>query len=589
MDDVHAVLAATGNIDGKGYGGIFYKSDNDTDWAHWTTTYVAYAKAKTTDTEDVGGNLDTEGDANINLPLAIFDLNSTHLFELTGSESAFEGNYSILLIEDGEGETYLTAMPMELVAGQWREDSKGIPYPLDNLLFKAMQDVHSYLQSQNLHPVNVEYPEGFPIFELNDTTVTLLTNGEAKNEGHFAVVDINASFVDLEPVQQDANGSWSITPADDYVNLVPSLFTDFNSLKAWLDDITSDPVAVLPFDDNYPYDIWDGNYSDLGNDQDHEFDFTIINEINLFKPGQLVKFAINHQDIWFQRVNISGEYIWALSVEVNDKNGTMENTDNFIIDLNGSVYKGDFQDYWKQAFGIEYDDNSTNWRENRFDANLDGVEDLYRQYPEVQGPNAQVPPIVRTKSVQSLNGTEAIFSGKIVSNGNNRNLTIGFQFSENIKFENPTEKILKAKPFQISYNFSNHGSKFLYYRAFAKNDKFESFGARKRIKIDLPVQPKIAGAQILEANWESSNWLGNYLAQQNGWIFHEDLGWCFLVVKKKNHWLWMEDQGWTWTTPSVWPYMYRNGSASWIYLLKRKSGPSLLFDRMHGQFMTIQK
>ena len=83
---------------------------------------MAYAKAKTTDTEDVGGNLDTEGDANINLPLAIFDLNSTHLFELTGSESAFEGNYSILLIEDGEGETYLTAMPMELVAGQWRED-----------------------------------------------------------------------------------------------------------------------------------------------------------------------------------------------------------------------------------------------------------------------------------------------------------------------------------------------------------------------------------------------------------------------------------------------------------------------------------
>ena len=71
-----------------------------------------------------------------------------------------------------------------------------------------------------------------------------------------------------------------------------------------------------------------GNYSDLGNDQDHG---TIINEINLFKPGQLVKFAINHQDIWFQRVNISGEYIWALSVEVNDKNGTMKNTDNFIV------------------------------------------------------------------------------------------------------------------------------------------------------------------------------------------------------------------------------------------------------------------
>ena len=30
VDDVHAVLAATGNLDGKGYGGIFYKSDNNT-------------------------------------------------------------------------------------------------------------------------------------------------------------------------------------------------------------------------------------------------------------------------------------------------------------------------------------------------------------------------------------------------------------------------------------------------------------------------------------------------------------------------------------------------------------------------------
>ena len=77
--------------------------------------------------------------------------------------------------------------------------------------------------------------------------------------------------------------------------------------------------------------------------------------------------------------------------------------------------------------------------ERSFDANLDGVEDLYRQYPEVQVLYSSSSHR-RTKSVQSLNGTEAIFSGKIVSNGNNRNLTIGFQFSENIKFENLLKK-----------------------------------------------------------------------------------------------------------------------------------------------------
>ena len=44
--------------------------------------------------------------------LPVYDLNSTHLFELTGSESAPEGNYSIVEEDDGQGGTYLTALPM---------------------------------------------------------------------------------------------------------------------------------------------------------------------------------------------------------------------------------------------------------------------------------------------------------------------------------------------------------------------------------------------------------------------------------------------------------------------------------------------
>ena len=432
-----------------------------------------------------------------------------------------------------------------------------------------------------------------PVFALPGGVVTILAPSAPNTGGNYVFefytdLTTGANLKKLVAVEK-VEGQWqrTIDPISGYIEGYPlnADFTDMEFVMTYLGWQGITDADILGY-------ITDGEAGGDGppSEENHSpFDFTIIKEINLLKTEQLVNFAINHQDIWFQRVNISGKYIWALSVEVDDKNGTMEKTDNFIIDLNGSVYKGEFHDYWKQAFGVDVENNSTNWREDRFDANLNGVENLYRQYPEVQGTNARFPPIVRTKSVQSINGTEALFSGKVVSNGNNKNLTIGSQFSENIKFENSTEIILEAKPFEISYNFSNHGSKFLYYRAFAKNGKFESFGARKRIKIDLPVQPKIAGAEILEANWESSNWLGNYLAQQNGWIFHEDLGWCFLVVKKKNHWLWLEDHGWTWTTPSVWPYMYRNGTASWIYLLKRKSGPSLLFDQMNGQFMTIQK
>ena len=75
------------------------------------------------------------------------------------------------------------------------------------------------LLSQNLNPVNEEHTEGFPIFNLNATTVTQLTNGQASQTGHYAVVDANQTHVDLEPVHEDANGTWTVTPFNDYVNL----------------------------------------------------------------------------------------------------------------------------------------------------------------------------------------------------------------------------------------------------------------------------------------------------------------------------------------------------------------------------------
>ena len=56
--------------------------------------------------------------------LAVFDFNSSHLFQLTGSESAPEGNYSIVEQDDGQGGTYLTALPMQFNNGQWQETLK---------------------------------------------------------------------------------------------------------------------------------------------------------------------------------------------------------------------------------------------------------------------------------------------------------------------------------------------------------------------------------------------------------------------------------------------------------------------------------
>ncbi|MEC8419999.1 MAG: hypothetical protein VXZ32_02640, partial [Verrucomicrobiota bacterium] len=90
------------------------------------------------------------GDGN---QMAVFDFNSTHLYELTGSQSAPEGNYSIIEETNSGGSTYLTAKPMELINGEWLEKAQGIPYPLAST-FGSMQNVEAYLLSQNLNPVN---------------------------------------------------------------------------------------------------------------------------------------------------------------------------------------------------------------------------------------------------------------------------------------------------------------------------------------------------------------------------------------------------------------------------------------------------
>ena len=320
------------------------------------------------------------------------------------------------------------------------------------------------------------------------------------------------------------------------------------------------------------------------------FDFTIINEIDLANTQELMSLSSDHNEIWFQRVNLADKgYVWALSVESDHEDEEKEQPEDLVIDIDGSVYEGNFYNYWRDGFDIIIDDNSTNWREDRFDANISGIKRLYDRFSEIRGANAPVSPIVRTKKVKAVKGTNGTFSGKLVSDGNNQDLTLGFQFSEDLRFEETREISIKGSTFETSYDFSKFKSKYLYYRAFARNDEFESFGARKRMKIELPPEVIVTGAKITEGGWESSNWFGYYLPQVNGWIFHEDLGWCYLVIKKNNHWLWMEEFGWIWTTPKVWPHLYRNETASWFYLLQRESEPALIFDRMNGQFLPLQK
>ena len=421
---------------------------------------------------------------------------------------------------------------------------------------------------------------GLPVYNLSQTQVDTLVGVNVANAGIYAVEiwtdssgTENKKLVSTQQINEDWFRKENSNGDIEQYDLVPS-YDSFDEVISYISSQNLTPSGQI-----------------IDEEEEHHgpFNFTIIDEIDLNNPQELIDLSADHDDVWFQRVNLEdGRYIWTLSVENDDENGSTSESSNLMVEMNGSVYEGDFHDYWRDAFDIMIDNNSTNWREDRFDANPEGIKNLLFQFPEIRGPNAPVSPMVKTDPPKSSFGNKATFVGKLITDGNNRNLSLGFQFSEDLRFNDVIEVLIRGDNFEAEYDFSKYESKYLYYRAFARNEEFESFGARKRLKIEVLATTKINGAKSMEGGWESSVWFGHYYIQENGWIYHEDLGWCFLVIQKNNHWLWMEKYGWLWTKPSVWPYLYDNENADWLYLLKRKSGPSLFFDRKIEQFLPIR-
>ena len=130
-----------------------------------------------------------DGDAGGDGPHVYF-LNSDHLLALTGSESAPEGNYSIVEETDEVGATYLTTKPMELVGGNWQEDVNGIPYPLVPA-YGTMAQVDSYLADNNIQPLDSNgggsggEPQGLPVFALDATQAGALS-ATAPGAGNYS-------------------------------------------------------------------------------------------------------------------------------------------------------------------------------------------------------------------------------------------------------------------------------------------------------------------------------------------------------------------------------------------------------------------
>ena len=109
-----------------------------------------------------------------------------------------------------------------------------------------------------------------------------------------------------------------------------------------------------------------------------------------------------------------------------------------------------------------------------------------------------------------------------------------------------------------------------YFRAYARNDLGVGKGTIKRLRTPSVPSPKTFWSRLEDIGdgWMSSSWFGSFLLQENQWAYHQRLGWIYLPVEQQNGiWLWRDKGEWLWTSKESWPYLWKNKSGSWLYLL----------------------
>ena len=81
------------------------------------------------------------------------------------------------------------------------------------------------------------------------------------------------------------------------------------------------------------------------------------------------------------------------------------------------------------------------------------------------------------------------------------------------------------------------------------------------------------------AGWRESDWFGTFLPHKSGWIYHQSMGWLYAHPgKEDDFWLWSREFKWIWTKKGIYPFLFRNNSSNWLYILGIKDGKAVFHD-----------
>jgi len=86
-------------------------------------------------------------------------------------------------------------------------------------------------------------------------------------------------------------------------------------------------------------------------------------------------------------------------------------------------------------------------------------------------------------------------------------------------------------------------------------------------EIDLP-QALADSIDTGMPGWKNSHWFGTFYKGDNNWIHHAQHGWLYAAGgDASSAWLWSPKQEWLWTGPGIYPHLYRNSDAAWVYFM----------------------
>ena len=86
-----------------------------------------------------------------------------------------------------------------------------------------------------------------------------------------------------------------------------------------------------------------------------------------------------------------------------------------------------------------------------------------------------------------------------------------------------------------------------------------------------------------QAGWRRSEWFGIYLPHKSGWIYHQSMGWLYAHPgSDDDFWLWSKEYHWIWTKQGIYPFLYRNNTSNWLYILGVKDGKAVIHDYSDG-------